>query len=205
MQIRMANAERLSQEQIEEFLKASQAIEFCGQSKAGRYQFVQRVLVAQEYLVQGKKQRGRIRAYLSKVTGLSWPQLTRLIRTYRQGGVVEPKAYRRPAQPAMRPIQFRQQRHISAGVLSGETPPAALRGRGLRDPLREAEEFAAGRAILEARSELGTLGSGSTPDERHRVGPKDGYRQSAAVAARQDRIAAATQKLTPASGKWLWK
>src|SRR5215467_545870 len=91
----MQNAERLTQEQIQEFLKGSQAIEFVGQNRAERYQFVQRVLVAQEYAMQGKKQRGRIRAYLSKVTGLSLPQITRLIRKYRQGGVVEPKAYRR--------------------------------------------------------------------------------------------------------------
>jgi transposase InsO family protein len=91
----MQNAERLSQEQIQEFLQGSQALEFAGQSQAERYQFVQQVLVAQEYAAQGKKQRGRIRAYLSKITGMSLPQLTRLIRQYRQRGVVEPKAYRR--------------------------------------------------------------------------------------------------------------
>jgi transposase InsO family protein len=45
--------------------------------------------------VQGRKQRGAIRAYLSKVTGLSLPQMTRLIRQYRQRGVVEGAAYRR--------------------------------------------------------------------------------------------------------------
>jgi transposase InsO family protein len=56
---------------------------------------VQGVLVAQEYAVQGKKQRGAIRAYLSKVTGLSLPQVTRLIRQYGQRGVVQAKAYRR--------------------------------------------------------------------------------------------------------------
>jgi transposase InsO family protein len=91
----MQNAERLSQEQIQEFLKGSQAIEFQGPSRAERYQFVQQVLVAQEYAAQGKKQRGRIRGYLSKITGMSLPQLSRLIRQYRQRGVVEPKAYRR--------------------------------------------------------------------------------------------------------------
>src|SRR5271165_2459676 len=95
MQIRMQNAEDLTQEQIEEFLRASQAIEFRGQNRAERYEFVQRVLVAREYAVQGKKQRGTIRTYLSKVTGLSLPQTTRLIRQYRQEGVVEAATYRR--------------------------------------------------------------------------------------------------------------
>jgi transposase InsO family protein len=59
------------------------------------YGFVEQVLVAQEYARQGRKQRGRIRAYLSKVTGLSLPQMTRLIRKYREEGAVEAVAYRR--------------------------------------------------------------------------------------------------------------
>ncbi len=101
MQIRMQNAEDLTQEQIEEFLKGSQAIEFIGQNRAERYQFVERVLVAQEYAIQGKKQRGTIRAYLSKVTGLSLPQMTRLIRQYSQEGVVKPVAYRRQRFPVI--------------------------------------------------------------------------------------------------------
>lgn len=91
----MQNADRLMPEQILQFLRGSQAIEFSGQNRAERYQFVQQVLVGQEYARQGKKQRGAIRAYLSKVTGLSLPQVTRLIRQYRPSGVVEPKAYRR--------------------------------------------------------------------------------------------------------------
>ena len=84
----MKNAEVLSLEQIGEFLQGSQGIEFSGQTRAERYEFVQRVLVAQEYAVQGKKERGAIRSYLSKVTGLSLPQMTRLIRQYRREGVV---------------------------------------------------------------------------------------------------------------------
>ena len=58
----MQNAEKLTQEQIQEFLKGSQTIEFTGQNRAERYRFVQQVLVGQEYAVQGKKQRGAIRA-----------------------------------------------------------------------------------------------------------------------------------------------
>ena len=91
----MDNADVLTQEPIREFLKGSRAIEFSGQSRSERYGFVQRMLVAQEYARQGKKERGAIRAYLSKVTGLSLPQITRLIRQYRETGVVEAVAYRR--------------------------------------------------------------------------------------------------------------
>lgn len=91
----MQNAETLTQEQIREFLKSSETIEFTGQDRTELYGWVQRVLVGQEYAVQGRKQRGAIRAYLSKVTALSLPQVTRLIRQYRREGVVKAASYRR--------------------------------------------------------------------------------------------------------------
>jgi transposase InsO family protein len=91
----MQNAESLTWEQIREFLKGSETIEFQGQNRAELYGWVGRVLVAQEYATQGKKQRGTVRAYIVKVTGLSLPQTTRLIRKYRAEGVVEAVSYRR--------------------------------------------------------------------------------------------------------------
>jgi hypothetical protein len=100
MQIRMNNAEGLSEYQIQEFLRGSQAINFTGQSRADRYAFIQQVLVAQEYASKAKKQRGAVRAYLSKITDLSQPQMTRLIRQYQCDGVVEAVAYRRRRFPA---------------------------------------------------------------------------------------------------------
>jgi len=95
MQLQMQNAEELHPEQISEFLKASYGIEFGGQNRAERYAWTQRVLIAQEYASQSKKQRGQIRAYISKVGGLSLPQVTRLIRMYRATGKVESTGYRR--------------------------------------------------------------------------------------------------------------
>src|SRR5664279_3195290 len=95
MQIRMRNAESLSQKANHEFLKGSEGIEFAGQGRAEVYGWVQRTLVDQQYQTQGKKARGAVRAYLSKVTGLSMAQITRLIRSYAGSGLVEPKAYRR--------------------------------------------------------------------------------------------------------------
>jgi transposase InsO family protein len=91
----MQNEEAVTKEQIQEFLKGSQGITFSGENRAERYRWVEQVLVAQEYAVQGKKQRGGIRAYIGKMTGLSLPQVTRLIRQYRTGGVVEAAPYRR--------------------------------------------------------------------------------------------------------------
>jgi transposase InsO family protein len=84
----MQNSEKLTPEQISEFLKGSAEISFTGGNKAAVYKWVQSVLVAQEFAGQSKSKRGAIRAYVEKVTGLSVPQTTRLIRQYRQTGMV---------------------------------------------------------------------------------------------------------------------
>jgi len=85
----MQNAEALTGQQIDEFLTGSEGIAFTGESRAAIYGWTERLLVAQEFLGQGKKQRGAIRRYASKVTGLSLPQITRLIRSYARSGTVE--------------------------------------------------------------------------------------------------------------------
>src|ERR1035438_7527104 len=80
MHIRMRNAESLSQAQISEFLKASEGIRFAGQGRAEVYGWVQQMLVNQEYARQERKPRGAIRAYLSKVTGLSLAQISEFLK-----------------------------------------------------------------------------------------------------------------------------
>lgn len=92
----MRNTEALTTEQIGEFLQGSSAIEFAGQSHAEIYAWTERTLVAQEYHHrQGKKQRGLVRAYLSKMTNLSLAQVTRLVRKHRRSGRVEAEPIRR--------------------------------------------------------------------------------------------------------------
>jgi transposase InsO family protein len=91
----MRNAESLTNSQITEFLKASAGIEFSGESRPEVYAWVEKMLVNQEYQQQQKKQRGAIRAYLSKVAGLSLAQITRLIRAHARTGKVEARVYRR--------------------------------------------------------------------------------------------------------------
>jgi len=98
--MQMQNAETLSPDGIREFLKLSREIEFTAQNRAEVYAWVQRTLVAQEYARQGKKRRGMLRAYINKVTGLSLPQITRLVRMYRATGILEWKTYRRRRFPS---------------------------------------------------------------------------------------------------------
>src|SRR5260370_40556661 len=100
MQIRMQNAEKLATDQIHDFLRVSREIEFVGQSRKEVYGWVERTLVVQEYAGQSKSGRGSIRAYMSKVSGLSLPQLARLIRQYRETGMVALKPYRRRQFPS---------------------------------------------------------------------------------------------------------
>lgn len=91
----MRDAEGLSQEQIREFLQSSHGIEFAGTQRSEVYTWTQGVLVAQEYAGRSKKERGLIRAYIEKITGLSVSQTTRLLKSYRDSGRVEAKPYRR--------------------------------------------------------------------------------------------------------------
>lgn len=82
----MSNVERLTPEQIDDFLGSSSEIHFAGENRREVYDWITATLVEREYFAQRKKDRGRVRALLSKVSGLSMPQITRLIRQYRADG-----------------------------------------------------------------------------------------------------------------------
>ena len=72
----MQKAESLSQDQIQEFLRSSEPIEFSSSRRDERYLWVERVLKAQKYREAGKGERGLLRAYVRKVSGLSEAQTT---------------------------------------------------------------------------------------------------------------------------------
>ena len=91
----MWNTESLSREQIREFLKSSQPIEFAGCGRNEKYAWVERVLGAQNYGELSRGERGVVRAYVEKVTGMSAAQTTRLIRAFLDHGVVRAGAYER--------------------------------------------------------------------------------------------------------------
>jgi len=91
----MWNAESLSREQIREFLKSSQPIEFAGCGRDEKYAWVEGALRAQDYGELGKGERGVVRAYVEKVTGMSASQTTRLIRGFLDRGAVSAAAYER--------------------------------------------------------------------------------------------------------------
>jgi hypothetical protein len=99
MHITMQKVERLTLEQMREFLAASQELVFTPSRRGEVYDLVERTLGRQQYLGLTKKDKGVVRRYLCKLSGRSLPQITRLIRQYRQSGVVrlrEPRRRRFP-------------------------------------------------------------------------------------------------------------
>ena len=82
MQIRMEYPDRWSIEQIRKFVEGSGELELQGQSRKAVYAWVRATLIHQEYASRKRSEKGLIRGFLSKVSGRSVPQITRLIRQF---------------------------------------------------------------------------------------------------------------------------
>lgn len=95
----MHEAEKLSLEAICRFVEASEEIRFESADRSQVYGWIERLLVGQEYVAQGKAARGLVRRYIEKMTGLSRAQVTRLISRYTAQGRVQPTIYRRSCFP----------------------------------------------------------------------------------------------------------
>ena len=91
----MQDGERLSLVQIRAFLESSDELRFEASDRRELYEWVERTLVQQEYQRLTRQNKGLVRRYLAKMTGLGRAQVTRLIVQYRQRGEVRAKAYRR--------------------------------------------------------------------------------------------------------------
>jgi hypothetical protein len=99
MTFHVHEAERLDIEQMREFLQGSRQLEFVLPGKAAVYEFVERVLRVQRYSQRSRTERGVVRAYLAKLSGLSRAQTTRLIGRWLQTRQVRPLAPHRPNFP----------------------------------------------------------------------------------------------------------
>jgi hypothetical protein len=95
LKISVQDGERISLDQIRAFLEGSQELRFESSGRSERCAWVERTLVQQEYGGLGRAQKGLVRRYIGKMTGLSRAQLTRLIGQYRASGQVQAKTYRR--------------------------------------------------------------------------------------------------------------
>ncbi len=91
----MQASERVSLEQIQAFLEGSKPVEFKGRNREEVYGWVNQMLRQQRYDELKRCERGLVRLYVEKMTGLSRAQTTRLITIYLRGEEVKPQPYRR--------------------------------------------------------------------------------------------------------------
>ena len=89
----MQDGKKLSLEQIQTFLEASEEVRFQAQDRGELYGWVNQILRQQDYGRLPRRGKGLVRQYLAKMTGLSRAQVARLIRSYQQGNEVKPRAY----------------------------------------------------------------------------------------------------------------
>jgi hypothetical protein len=93
--ISMDDSEAVSLGQIRAFLAGSGEVRFAGQGRAEVYAWVERTLVRHEYAGLGRADKGVVRHYIARMTGLSRAQTTRLIAGHRKTGQVKAVAYQR--------------------------------------------------------------------------------------------------------------
>jgi predicted DNA-binding transcriptional regulator AlpA len=95
LKISVREAEKLSLEQIRAFLEASEEVGFEGERREEIYGWMGGVLRHHGYREQDRRNRGLLRSYVAKLTGLSRAQVTRLIGRYLKSGEVQAVRYRR--------------------------------------------------------------------------------------------------------------
>ena len=91
----MQQAEAMSLEQIQAFLDGSESVEFQAESRAARHPLFEAVLRQHHYAELGRPEKGLVRRFLHKLSGLSRAQTTRLIGQFLRGRTVRPSVYRR--------------------------------------------------------------------------------------------------------------
>ena len=91
----MDDSEATSLEQIRAFLAGSGGVRFAGQCRAEVYAWTERTLVRHQYALLNRRERGLLRRYVARMTGLSRAHVTRLITSYTDSGRVKAALYRR--------------------------------------------------------------------------------------------------------------
>jgi transposase InsO family protein len=128
----MEAGEGLSLEQIRAFLEAGDEPGFQGRNRDEVYSWVDLTLHWQRYADLKRSERGLVRRYLEKTTGLSRVRTARLIKVYMGGGKVKAKPYRRHRFPQ------RYTREDVALLVAVDTAHDTLSGPAARKLLQRA-------------------------------------------------------------------
>jgi transposase len=95
MMITMTNTKNLCLSAINDFLSKPLPMEFKSISRADRNEWIQKVIMEHKYLKCSRPDKGMLRKYIMRMTGISKSQLTRLIEEYKRRGTLKPKEYER--------------------------------------------------------------------------------------------------------------
>ena len=110
---------------VREFLEGNQGVDLVVATRAAAYGFIEQTLGRFDYVHQGKAEKGLLRCFLAKVTGLSRAQLTRLL-----GPASGHREHRRPPRgaPTAVPPPLHEHRHRLLAA-RGSTAPCPGRRR----------------------------------------------------------------------------
>lgn len=101
MTITMNDSHMMSITQIKQFLKFSQIIKFEGVSQKEKYLWLENVLYRFNYFRLRKKDKGIVKTYVMKMTGISDAQLGRLIKQKKKIGKILASSKKRHSFPAV--------------------------------------------------------------------------------------------------------
>ncbi len=85
-------------EQVRAFVEGTEQVDFTVPVRAERHEWIEQTLAGLAYWRLRRRERGMVRAYLGRVTGLSRAQVARLIAQYQKTGRIEDRR-RAPAKP----------------------------------------------------------------------------------------------------------
>jgi len=91
----MTNSKNLCLSAISDYLAKPPIIEFKSVSRKDRNKWIQQIIMEHKYLKCSRSDKGILKEYIIKMTGISKSQLTRLIKEYRLRGTLKPKEYKR--------------------------------------------------------------------------------------------------------------
>ena len=86
-------------EQVRRVAEGNEPVDFAVADRESAYAFIRRTLVEFSYTTLSKSDKGAVKAYLGKMTGLSRAQLTRLMAQHRNTGCICDRRDGGPAQP----------------------------------------------------------------------------------------------------------
>jgi len=91
----MTNSKDLCLSDINNFLSKPPIIEFKSLSRKERNDWIEKLIIDHQYLKASRKDKGLLRKYIIRMTGISKSQLTGLFAEYRKRATLKPKKYKR--------------------------------------------------------------------------------------------------------------